>query len=113
VAVKQKTDAKSQNDLSLFKINDTKWNLLYISPSGIKRNYEVEFITGNVFRYNEENDITPNNDLWEQNGNIIYIYINDKYTIYKGHIISKNLIKGIAINATNSSWEFELIRQSN
>jgi len=99
-----------QNDLSTFDISGTRWNLLYKDSLLGAVNYEVEFAEGNVFRYNEEADITPDNDFWEQDGNTVYIYINDRYAKYEGHIVSYDLITGIAKNVDNLIWEFKLTR---
>ena len=99
-----------QNDLSTFDISGTRWNLLYKDSLLGEMNYEVEFVEGNVFRYNEEADITPDNDFWEQDGNTVYIYINDRYAKYEGHIVSYDLITGTAKNVNNLAWEFKLIR---
>jgi hypothetical protein len=101
------TNAMAENAENL---SGTKWKLIYTDPSGIKRNYDVEFKKGGIFWYSEVNDTTPDNDFWEQNGKAVKITFNDGYAIYEGSFISKDLIKGSAVNIKNIRWEFELRR---
>jgi hypothetical protein len=62
-----------------------------------------EITKGGAFWYSEVNDVTPDNDFWEQNGEAVKISFNDGYAIYEGRFISNDLIKGTAVNIREHS----------
>ncbi|MDR3162457.1 MAG: hypothetical protein LBT81_01165 [Helicobacteraceae bacterium] len=95
----------SQDDI--VNLSGTKWSLTYVVAENKK--YDIEFKEGGVFWYSEPIDTTPDNDFWEQNGEIVKISINDGYAKFEGRFISKDLIKGTAKNA-DESWAFEIRR---
>ena len=87
----------------------TEWNIMFTDPViGENRNFNIKFMNNGILAHNHPNDITPDNDFWEQNADIIYMYFNDKYSTYIGRMLSNNLIQGTATNINGITWNFEL-----
>jgi hypothetical protein len=100
----------SGNNTGYGSIENTVWILKY-EINGTKQNYEVHFLGNNKFVYNEQNDISPDNDFWEQNGDNVIIRINDSYSVYTGRLISIDRIVGTAKNIQGVSWNFEIVKK--
>jgi hypothetical protein len=90
-------------------ISGTTWYLIY-EDDGRPVNYEVNFTPGGILKYDAPNDKSPNNDFWEQRGENIFIYINDKYSTYTGRMVNNDLITGTAKNIRDDQWDFEIRR---
>ena len=90
-------------------VSGTTWYLIY-EDDGEPVNYEVQFRPDGAFKYDAPHDKTPNNDFWEQHGENVLIYINDRYSTYTGRVVNNDLITGTAKNIRNASWSFEIRR---
>ena len=85
-------------------LTGTKW--VYIDEDWT---YDVEFINDGILETTHPNDRTPDNDFWEQEGDIVFLFFNNKFSIYEGQFITDDLIKGTGKNLSDS-WDFELYR---
>lgn len=83
-------------------LTGSTWN---IKASG--REYTITFKLGGVLASTHPNDVTPDNDTWEQNGANVTFYFNDKYATYKGKFVAKDKIEGTAKNK-EKTWPFWL-----
>jgi hypothetical protein len=73
--------------------------------------YIIKFSDHGVLDIFLDKDITPDDDIWAQDDNIVVFYYNDKYVQHTGKIIDNRFIEGIAININGLSWRFRLIRK--
>ncbi len=71
--------------------------------------YEIMFSEDGKLVSTHPNDMTPFNDFWEQEGNIIKFSYNDGFSVYEGTINHRNLITGKASNAS-AKWQWKLYR---
>jgi hypothetical protein len=72
--------------------------------------FEIEFMQGGKLRIHQPADVTPDNDNWEVNGNILHLYQNDRYVTYRGSFAGNDLIRGTVVSANAPSWTFEMRR---
>ena len=84
---------------------NTNWNY-----SDIDAKYEVKFRKGGRLLITNPNDVTNDNDTWEQKGAIVYFYYNDKYSTYEGWFVGQDTIIGTGKNK-NDKWEFKMVRE--
>jgi len=68
--------------------------------------YKITFKKNGVLSTTHPNDVTPDNDTWEQNRENITFWYNDKYSEYSG-VRKGNTITGTGKNKTES-WEFTM-----
>jgi hypothetical protein len=85
-------------------LTGTKW--VYVDEDW---SYEVEFANNGILKTTHPNDKTPDDDFWEQKGDIVFLYFNNRFSTYEGQFITNDLIKGIG-KSSFGSWEFELKR---
>jgi hypothetical protein len=90
---------------SIASIAGTRWEY-----SDEEWSYEIEFGVNGRLITTHTNDTTPDNDYWEQEGNIVRFSFNNFYSEYEGEILTEDRIKGVAHNAKEESWNFQLIR---
>jgi len=82
-------------------LTDTRWTY-----KDDDMTYEITFKKNGVLKTTHPNDVTPNNDTWEQSGDNVTFWYNDKYSTYKGKR-NGNTITGTGKN-TNESWKFTM-----
>ena len=86
-------------------INNTKWH--YMDSDW---EYNMEFLSSGLMRTNHPNDTTPNNDNWEQKGEMVIFYFNDRYSTYRGKFINRDLISGTATSKNGATWRWKIKR---
>jgi outer membrane biogenesis lipoprotein LolB len=72
--------------------------------------YDLEFAPNGVLHTTHPNDKTRDNDTWEQSGETIHFYYNDKFSHYTGTVSGNNLMMGTATNKKGSSWDWKASR---
>ena len=73
------------------------------------RTYEITFEKDGKISSTHQNDNTPENDFWEQDGMVLNFYFNDKYSSYEGKFNREDLIKGTATSKKGKwKWILEL-----
>jgi outer membrane biogenesis lipoprotein LolB len=80
------------------------------SDSDNDRIYNITFARKGKLKSTHPNDRTPDNDTWEQNGENVTFYFNNKYATYVGKFYGKDSIKGSASNNQNT-WSFLMVRK--
>jgi len=83
-------------------ITNTTWH--YVDED---KEYDITFAENGKLINTNPADTTPENDTWEQKGNTIKFYFNDKYVKYTG-TIQGNTITGSAKNSVNKTWDFKM-----
>jgi hypothetical protein len=87
----------------------TTWTLTYYDKAVSQQyTYDLTFLAGGKLSNTHPNDNTPDNDGWEQAGNVVTIYFNDAYATYTG-TISGNTISGTASNIVGSTWDWSAV----
>jgi hypothetical protein len=74
------------------------------------RTYEITFEKGGRISSTHQNDNTPENDFWKQDGMVLNFYFNDKYSSYKGKFKREGLIRGTA-TSKKGKWKWTLERK--
>ncbi len=72
--------------------------------------YDLEFRADGVLYSHHPNDKTKDNDSWEQDGNTVRFYYNDKFSTYTGTLSGNNLMSGKASNTKGASWNWKATR---
>lgn len=86
-------------------LSNTKWH--YMDGDW---EYNIEFLSNGLMRTQHPNDGTPNNDSWEQKGETVLFYFNDRYSRYRGKFVGKDIISGTATSQTGAKWEWKIQR---
>jgi outer membrane biogenesis lipoprotein LolB len=68
--------------------------------------YDIEFAGGGVLRTTHPNDKSKDNDTWEQDGNTVNFYFNNKFSTYNG-TLSGNQLSGSASNKNGAKWTWK------
>lgn len=84
------------------KIEGTTW--VFTSKY---RTYEITFEKDGKISSTHQNDDTPENDSWKQDGMVLNFYFNDKYSSYQGEFEREDLIKGTATSKIGK-WKWTL-----
>lgn len=92
-------------DIKAPDLTNTTWVITYQTPNEPVRNYDITFNSGGGMDNRHPNDVTPDNDRWEQHGKRIIMRINDAYVTYTG-VIKGNTMKGTAKNQTGLTWKW-------
>jgi hypothetical protein len=71
--------------------------------------YEITFGEDGKLITTHPNDVTPDNDIWSQDGALVHFEYNDGYSKYDGVMKSTNKILGEAKNS-RTSWAWKLKR---
>jgi hypothetical protein len=74
--------------------------------------YLIKFAANGVLNVMNDRDTTPNNDRWEQYGDTIVFWYNDKYAKHVGTMVNSNFIVGSVTNVKDLSWNFRLVRRN-
>jgi hypothetical protein len=90
-------------------LTGTRWFIYYTEPSGDHYEYELGFRHNGRLQNTHPNDSTPNNDAWEQSGDVVTLLFNDAYATYTGTIVG-DTITGTAVNITGASWSWDAYR---
>ncbi len=86
-------------------ISGTKWHYMDTDWE-----YDIEFLSDGTLRTQHPNDNSPNNDTWEQSGEKVYFYFNNKYSIYDGSFSGNNIISGTAESEKGAVWNWKATR---
>jgi len=97
---------KSNTASAPYELLNSTWQY---SDSDNDRNYNITFARKGKLKSTHPNDVTPDNDTWEQNGENVRFFFNNKYATYEGKFYGKDTIKGSANNKLNT-WSFLLVR---
>jgi len=94
-----------------FEITNSRWTLIYETPQFGKREYDIVCHPDGRLEDLHPNNSTPDNDFWEQQGEIIILRKNDGFAIYEGRIIDENTMSGTAKSKTAGTWQWRAIRK--
>lgn len=97
---------KNSSATNAYNLLNSTWQY---SDSDNDRRYNITFARKGKLKSTHPNDVTPDNDTWEQNGENVRFYFNDKYATYEGKFYGPDSIKGSAGNK-QTSWSFLLVR---
>ncbi len=90
-----------QSDTSMTSIAGTTW----VGPDTMGRHYTYEFLPNGTLRYTYETG-SFTDATWKQDGNSIYMSINNKYSERLGRITGTHM-KGKAWNVKGQTWTWE------
>ena len=82
----------------MVSVAGTIWN----GPDSHGRHYVYEFLKDNTLHYTYENG-SFTNGIWKQEGDSIYISINNKYSERLGRITGRHM-EGDAWNVKGEKW---------
>lgn len=88
-------------------LSGTSWIITYTPPGEKQWSYRITFLPNGHLKNEHPNEATPDNDLWEQDGQDVVMYINDNFVIYKGSLVSDTVMRGTASNVNKKSWSWE------
>ncbi len=74
--------------------------------------YDITFLENGKLSTTHPNDKTPENDSWEQTGETVKFYFNNKFSNYEGKIVGQNLMTGTAKNTKNKTWNWKATRMN-
>lgn len=86
-------------------LTNSKW-----SYSDSELSYEIEFLPDGMIRSSHPHERTPNDDKWEQSDHVVNIYLNNRYSILQGKLLSPNQMTGSAKNEAGEGWEWKASR---
>jgi hypothetical protein len=87
-------------------LTGTRWFIYYTEPSGDYYEYELRFQLNGRLENTHPNDSTPDNDAWQQSGDVVTLLFNDAYATYTGSIVG-DTITGTAVNVTGAFWSWD------
>lgn len=92
----------------ILDITGTQWNAVE-TPGG---DWRFEFAPHGVFRYEDAAiDMYLENGRWRQEGNNIYVQLNDSYVQLQGELVSSRLAKGRGNTIAGRHFEWEALRR--
>ncbi|NOQ35439.1 MAG: hypothetical protein GQ569_06035 [Methylococcaceae bacterium] len=96
-------DEKPENVLP--SLTNTKWH--YMDSDW---EYDIEFLPDGLMRTKHPNDRTPSNDSWQQKGEKVVFFFNEKYSVYRGKFSGRNVISGTAASKGGATWKWKAVR---
>jgi hypothetical protein len=72
--------------------------------------YDIEFRSNGALYSSHPNDKSKDNDSWEQEGNTVRFYYNNKFSSYTGSLSGNNLMSGTATNKNGVKWNWKATR---
>jgi hypothetical protein len=96
----------TQSNSSVASVAGTTWS----GPDTMGRHYTYEFLTDGTMHYTYENG-SFTDVLWKQDGDSIYMSINNKYSERQGRITGTHM-EGKAWNVAGKTWTWGADRKS-
>ena len=98
-------EGKADNAAAKPSLVGSKWH--YVDKEW---QYDIEFAANNVLITTHPKDKTKNNDSWEQDGDNVHFYFNNKFSHFQGVLSGDKQMLGIATNKKDSTWSWKATR---
>jgi outer membrane biogenesis lipoprotein LolB len=72
--------------------------------------YDLEFSPNGTLYTTHPNDKSKGNDTWEQNGETVRFYYNNKFSTYTGSFSDNRTMSGTASNKNGANWDWKATR---
>jgi hypothetical protein len=95
----------SKNAGNIPSIQNTTWTY-----TDHEKSYEVTFKPNGKLSSTNPNEITPDNDFWEQDKDTVRFSYNNKYAWYAFKYSGAEVVKGVGRNS-KLDWKFKMVRK--
>lgn len=94
---------------SCWSARGTRWQVTAEGPGGLYR-FELDLLAAGRVRASDHGEASPATDEWFQDGELLRVFLGDRFVEYRARVTNGTVLIGEAINVRGQRWGFRADR---